>query len=104
LPLSRKSLGFGRTSLQSLYREFLESHGPGLHHIAFDVPDFPATVRALEADGLEILAEGSVGPGSHFAYFDCATAGASVIEILGFSDDVRGFMAQIKDQQGKQKT
>ena len=81
---------------ESLYTEFLESKGPGLHHLAFDVPDFPATVAALRESGLELVAQGSVGPGSEFAYFDCETAGTSVIEILGFDAGVRAFMKQLE--------
>jgi catechol 2,3-dioxygenase-like lactoylglutathione lyase family enzyme len=83
---------------ESLYAEFLESKGPGLHHLAFDVPDFPATVAALCESGLELLAKGQVGPGSEFAYFDCESAGASVIEVLGFDDGIRAFMAQLKQR------
>jgi catechol 2,3-dioxygenase-like lactoylglutathione lyase family enzyme len=81
---------------ESLYTEFLESKGPGLHHVAFDVPDFPATVAALRESGLELVVQGRVGPGSEFAYFDCDSAGTSVIEILGFDEGVRAFMEQLK--------
>jgi catechol 2,3-dioxygenase-like lactoylglutathione lyase family enzyme len=81
---------------ESLYTEFLESKGPGLHHLAFDVPDFPGTVAALRESGLELIAQGQMGPGSEFAYFDCDTAGTSVIEILGFDEGVRAFMEQLK--------
>jgi catechol 2,3-dioxygenase-like lactoylglutathione lyase family enzyme len=81
---------------ESLYTEFLEARGPGLHHVAFDVPDFAATVAALSDGGLDLLAKGQVGPGSQFAYFDCETAGASVVEILGFDDGVRAFMEQLR--------
>jgi methylmalonyl-CoA/ethylmalonyl-CoA epimerase len=83
---------------ESLYTEFLADRGPGLHHVAFDVPDFGATVDALSANGLELLAKGRVGPGSEFAYFDCEMEGASVIEILGFDEGIRGFMEQLKQQ------
>ena len=86
---------------ESLYTEFLEAKGPGLHHLAFDVPDFEATVAALCEDGLELLMQGRVGPGSEFAYFGCETAGASVIEILGFDDGIRAFMAQLREQSAK---
>jgi catechol 2,3-dioxygenase-like lactoylglutathione lyase family enzyme len=81
---------------ESLYTEFLDAKGPGLHHLAFDVPDFPATVAALRESGLELVMQGRVGPGSEFAYFDCDTAGTSVIEILGFDEGVRAFMQQLK--------
>jgi methylmalonyl-CoA/ethylmalonyl-CoA epimerase len=83
---------------ESLYTEFLAAKGPGLHHLAFDVPDFAGTVAALRASGLELLAQGRVGPGSEFAYFDCASAEASVIEILGFDEGVRAFMKQLEQQ------
>ncbi len=81
---------------ESLYTEFLDSKGPGLHHLAFDVPDFDATVSALAETGLELLAAGTTGPGSRFAYFDCESAQASVIEILGFDEGTRAFMNQLK--------
>ncbi|MBW2275140.1 MAG: VOC family protein [Deltaproteobacteria bacterium] len=83
---------------ESLYTEFLAEKGPGLHHLAFDVPDFAGTVAALGEQGLELLAQGRVGPGSEFAYFDCASAGTSVIEILGFDEGVRAFMKQLEEQ------
>jgi len=83
---------------ESLYTEFLESRGPGLHHLAFDVPDFDETVAALGENGLELIAVGAVGPGSRFAYFDCESAQASVIEILDFDEGTRDFMEQLKQQ------
>jgi catechol 2,3-dioxygenase-like lactoylglutathione lyase family enzyme len=83
---------------ESLYTEFLESKGPGLHHIAFDVPDFDATLAALNESGLELLAKGQMGPGSQFAYFDCDSAETSVVEILGFDEGMRAFMAQLEKQ------
>jgi methylmalonyl-CoA/ethylmalonyl-CoA epimerase len=81
---------------RSLYTEFLEKKGPGLHHLAFLVPDFDATVASLGQSGVEVVSEGQLGPGSQFAYFDCQAEGCSVIEILGFDEAVRGFMDQIK--------
>ena len=41
------------------------------------------------------------GPGSQFAYFDCESAEASVIEILGFDEGTRAFMEQLKQQSAK---
>jgi catechol 2,3-dioxygenase-like lactoylglutathione lyase family enzyme len=81
---------------QSPYTEFLAGKGPGLHHLAFLVPDFEATVAFLGEGGLELVAGGQLGPGSQFAYFDCEAEGFSVIEILGFDRAIRGFMEQIK--------
>jgi len=83
---------------ESPYTEFLESRGTGLHHLAFDVPAFDATIDALGGSGLELIAEGSIGPGNRFAYFDCESAQASVIEILGFDEATRSLMEQLKQQ------
>ena len=81
---------------ESLYTEFLAAKGPGLHHVAFDVPDFSATVAALRESGLELVAQGQMGPGNEFAYFDCGAHGTSLIEILGFDEAMHGFMNQLK--------
>lgn len=83
---------------ESPYTEFLDSKGPGLHHLAFDVPDFDASVAALSGSGLDVLARGAVGPGSQFAYFDAESAETSVIEILGFDEGTRAFMEALKKQ------
>lgn len=80
----------------SIYTEFLERKGPGLHHVAFAVPDFEATVGALKAAGLEPIQDGHVDSGTDFAYFDCEAGGASVIEILGFDANARAMMDAIK--------
>ena len=82
----------------SLYTEFMEKRGPGLHHVAFSVPDYDTAVAALKAEGLELAMEGCIGGGTHFAYFDCEAAGASFIEILGFDEATLGFMEQLKAQ------
>jgi len=92
---------------ESLYAEFLAEHGPGLHHVAFDPPDFDAAVAGLCGGGLDPIMHGSLGAGMRFAYFDtskttdtaeAAAAGASVIEILGFDATVRGFMDRLRQQ------
>lgn len=82
----------------SLYTEFLDAKGPGLHHVAFSVPDFDATVKGLVEEGLEPVAEGMMGPGCRFAYFDCERDGASVVEILGFDEATASFMDSLKEQ------
>lgn len=80
----------------SIYAEFLERKGPGLHHLAFAVPDFGASVAALREADLELVSEGRIGGGTQFAYFDCEGSGFSALEILGFDDGTRAFMDQLK--------
>jgi methylmalonyl-CoA epimerase len=36
---------------------FLASHGPGLHHVAYQVEDIEAALRALKAAGLALIDE-----------------------------------------------
>lgn len=34
---------------------FLDRRGPGLHHVAYRVPDIEAALQALEAKGMELI-------------------------------------------------
>jgi len=36
---------------KSIYAEFLEKHGEGLHHVAFDVENFHETLTFCRAEG-----------------------------------------------------
>lgn len=80
----------------SIYTEFLETKGPGLHHIMFSVPDFRAAVSPLHAAGLESIQDGVLPSGVEFAYFDCEAAGASIIEIVCFDAATLAAMEQLK--------
>jgi methylmalonyl-CoA/ethylmalonyl-CoA epimerase len=57
----------------SIYKEWLDSHGEGLHHIAVMRPDpaeSEATMRRFEAMGAGVLMEGRIGDSIHFYYLD----------------------------------
>ena len=57
----------------NIWADFLESHGPGLHHFRITVPDFDETVASLEAAGIEKISSGTgFHVGSRWAYFDTA--------------------------------
>lgn len=56
---------------QNIYSDFLEKHGPGLHHIRLTIPDFEEKSAALEASGIKNIASGTgVHVGSKWSYFD----------------------------------
>lgn len=56
---------------RNIYSDFLESHGPGLHHVRLTVSDFEQRVAALQAAGIENIASGTgAHVGSKWAYFD----------------------------------
>jgi hypothetical protein len=64
----------------SIYHEWLQQHGPGLHHIGFYVSDLRASIARMVARGFP-LAQSGVGTGRDgtggFAYFD-------TVEVLGY--------------------
>jgi catechol 2,3-dioxygenase-like lactoylglutathione lyase family enzyme len=86
----------------SIYSEFLDAGRTGLHHVAFAVPDFTRTMRSLRDAGMAPVADGCLSTGMRvdFAYFDCSSAGASMIEILGFDAAARSFMEDLKTRTG----
>ena len=52
--------------------QFLEEHGPGLHHVAFAVKDLPKRIDELNKKGAHLKEPGAfiAGPGWKIAYFD----------------------------------
>ena len=53
----------------SVYSQFLETKGEGVHHIAFDVSDFDAMASKLEEHGCRMVA-GGFAKGNRWAFFD----------------------------------
>jgi len=57
----------------SIYKEWLEEHGEGMHHIAVmrHTPDeSEETMRHFNGLGAEVLMEGRIGESIHFYYLD----------------------------------
>jgi methylmalonyl-CoA/ethylmalonyl-CoA epimerase len=56
---------------ENIYSDFMETHGPGLHHFRLNVPDFDERCAAWEQAGIRCIASGTgIHPGSNWAYFD----------------------------------
>jgi methylmalonyl-CoA/ethylmalonyl-CoA epimerase len=64
--------------------EHLNNHGPGLHHVAFFVPDFDSWAKRFIDSGCQMALEGQT-PDVHFAYFDCRTNQGAFVELTQFS-------------------
>ncbi|MFJ9629290.1 VOC family protein [Streptomyces sp. NPDC101175] len=64
---------------RSPQRDFLETHGEGVFHLGFGVPDVDASERRAGALGLENLLRGRRPEGTGFTYFDTAYDGAGVV-------------------------
>ncbi|MBI1774973.1 MAG: VOC family protein [Proteobacteria bacterium] len=67
----------------SAWRDYLDRHGPGLHHIAFEVSDMPDKIAKLEAKGLPLLQLAEFGGGrGRYAYVDAERQIGAAIELL----------------------
>ncbi|KWX56612.1 VOC family protein [Mycobacterium sp. NAZ190054] len=80
----------------SIYREFLDRCGPGLHHVCrtFDADAFDAAVG--QAD---IVMAGTMAGGMRFAYASAADAGVPFIEFAYIPPEIRAFFDHVKQEQ-----
>ncbi len=66
----------------STWRNFLEEHGEGIHHVAFQVKDSKACVKSAEAAGLKLVQRGTYGDGSgEYNYLDAPEL-KCIVELL----------------------
>lgn len=65
----------------STWREFLEAHGEGAHHIAFDVEDMQDQVAALAEKGMPLIQRGDY-TGGRYAYIDSSEQLKVILELL----------------------
>lgn len=67
----------------SVWQEFLDTHGEGMHHIAFQVSETEKKVLSCEAFGLRCIQRGRYGDGSgEYAYFDAREQLKCFVETL----------------------
>ena len=69
----------------NVYEEYLQQHGEGLHHLAFNVTDMDAAIAKLHARGLGVTMSGGWnvnGYEGRFAYLDAEQHGGVTIELL----------------------
>ncbi|MEM2981224.1 MAG: VOC family protein, partial [Thermoproteota archaeon] len=64
----------------STWRDFLEKHGEGIHHIAFDVGDMESVKKSLRGMGIGIDQEGNF-TGGCYAYTDPKSPLGVIIEL-----------------------
>ena len=65
---------------------FLERRGPGLHHIAYRVPDIDHALAALAEDGLELIDEEprAGAHGHRVAFIHPRSTGGTLIELVEY--------------------
>ena len=66
---------------ETIHSEFLRTHGEGLHHIGFRVPDVDAVVGPLEERGVGVV-QSAFREGARYAYMDPAELGGIMLEFV----------------------
>ncbi len=67
----------------STWREFLDEHGEGIHHIAFKMPGMKQNIAACEKLGMTLVQKGEYGSGDgRYAYLDASEDFKCIIELL----------------------
>ena len=75
----------------SIYKEFMDKHGEGMHHLGFNVSDYPAAYNELIRQGFNavqggpIIGQDRIG---RFDYFDTEKAFGVCLEILDMPNDL----------------
>ena len=78
----------------SVYSEFLDRAGPGLHHICVAVDDVTEAVS-----GAEVVQRGVMPGGMEFAYVSAEAAGVPYIEMAHISPDIQTFFDYVNQEQ-----
>lgn len=87
---------------ESVYTEFLDAAGPGLHHVCIEAPDaaaFDATLHHADDNGTPVVQQGIMPGGMKFAYLSAPDAGAPYIEIAVIPDEIKSFFDYVKQEQ-----
>jgi len=65
-------------------RRFLDRRGPGLHHIAFTVPDLDGALAELRAEGVRLVDEAARpgGMGTRIAFIHPSAFGGLLVELV----------------------
>ncbi|AKS34054.1 VOC family protein [Mycolicibacterium goodii] len=86
----------------SVYTEFLDRCGPGLHHVCVEAPDteaFDRRLREADRDGTPAVCHGELAGGMRFAYLSAAEASVPYLEIAYFPPEIRAFFDYVKQEQ-----
>jgi len=75
----------------SVWRDWMNEHGPGIHHVAFAVADFDAARTSMVESGLSIIQEGAF-PKGRYAYADARAMTGAFVELLDVdADEVKAY-------------
>jgi catechol 2,3-dioxygenase-like lactoylglutathione lyase family enzyme len=86
----------------SVYSEFLDDRGPGLHHVCVPASDpaaFEAMCEEAERHGAPVLTRGTMPGGMLFAYVSAPDAGVPYLEIAYVPPGIQSFFDYVKQEQ-----
>lgn len=87
---------------ESVYSEFLDAAGPGLHHVCVEALGSAAFDTALcdaQRNGTPVVQQGVMPGGMRFAYLSAADAGVPYIEIADIPAEFEAFFDHVKQEQ-----
>ncbi len=65
----------------SVWREFLEEHGEGIQHLAFEIKGMKQKIELFGNEGMSLIQKGEY-TGGRYAYLDTTKAINTVVELL----------------------
>ena len=65
----------------STWREYLDEHGEGIHHIAFEIRGMRGKIETMSANGMPLLQKGEY-KGGRYAYLDAMADLKCIVELL----------------------
>jgi len=65
----------------TIYHDFLQVKGEGIHHLGFDVKDIEKKLALCEEMGIKII-QGGQGATSRFEYLNTAVIGGVIFELI----------------------
>jgi methylmalonyl-CoA/ethylmalonyl-CoA epimerase len=83
---------------KSIWSDFLEEHGEGIHHIRFNTPDHDPVIEYLAQHGIGVSQMGSgIRPGTFWVNFDTEETLGFTIEIMKALPGTSGKTPEIVD-------
>ena len=65
----------------STWREYLDEHGEGIHHIAFEIRGMREKIGVMTVEGMPLLQKGEY-KGGRYAYLDATADLKCIVELL----------------------
>ena len=81
----------------SIYRDWQDQKGYGLHHIAILAEDYPAAIDEWAKKGAPAVFEAGFGADTHLAYLDTRDTLGCYLEIVEFTEFVQGALNGLRD-------